>query len=974
MSRTQLVTTRSLAVFAFLPLLSAAVFGGAGDGKSRALAAEEWALIKSSETGSEYLAGVILLKLKSSAGTLGKKSTGIATLDAAMEPHGVHEVQRIFPRHDPPADPNRVDLSRFVMIEYSSPIDPVSLAKELSGHPAVEYAEPKYVSSIEGIPNDPLYGSQWHLPKILAPEAWDITQGSTDVVIAIVDTGVDWNHPDLNANIWRNPGEIPANGVDDDNNGFVDDVVGWDFAGADFKSPDNDPSPGPGHGTHVGGIASAVTDNAVGVAGVGFNCRLMAIKTTRDAATETLIFFGYEGIVYAADNGADVINCSWGGPASSQYERDIIQYATEKGSVVVAAAGNDNTSADHFPSGHPHVLSVAWVRADDRKSNLSSYGPTVDVSAPGENILSTVPSGGYSSSWSGTSMASPVAAGIAALVKSVHPDWTPDQIGEQVRVSADPIDDLNLSYRRQLGFGRVNAFRALTVISPSVRLTGFSVDDAAGGDGDGILEPGETIQITVDMTNYLQSTSNTSLELTTTSTLVTIPSPSAALGPLGTLESRTNAASPFVVTISPSAPKNSLLAFTVLIDDGAYQDYASFRIQVNPTYLNHNINNIVMTVSSKGTLGFDDYPTNSLGDGFIFRIGNNLLFEGAFMAAIAVDRVVDVARDDPGDQQSADFQALQTVTVFTPGDRSDQETYSMFSDAGAGTNRVGLSVGLRTYAFRNLLDDNYIVLRYALHNTSGANLSNLYTGLYFDWDLGSAYENSAGYDGEKNLGYVYDVAIGGIPTYVGTTVLSHPSLIQFRAISNPATDPVNWGVWDGFTKQEKWIALSSGVSVTGVSATDASYVIGVGPLSIDAGDSTVVSYAVLAGDDLSALRSAVDAARAKWDVLSSISADERAPSLPSSFQLYQNYPNPFNPSAVISYDLARESVVRLSVYSILGEVVAILVDEKQRPAHYRVSIDASRWSSGVYLYRLEAYSTDGGRGLYLRTRKMMLVK
>lgn len=973
MSRTQLVTTRSFAVFAFLPLLSAAVFGGADDGKSRALAAEEYGLIKSSETGSEYLAGVVLLKLKSSAGTLGKKSTGIATLDAAMEPHGVREVQRIFPRHDPPADPNGVDLSRFVMIEYSSPIDPVSLAKELSGHPAVEYAEPKYVSSIDGIPNDPLYGSQWHLPKILAPEAWDITQGSTDVVIAIVDTGVDWNHPDLNANIWRNPGEIPANGVDDDNNGFVDDVVGWDFAGADFKSPDNDPSPGPGHGTHVAGIASAVTDNGIGIAGIGFRCRLMSIKTTRDAASETIILFGYEGIVYAADNEADVINCSWGGPASSQFERDIIQYATEKGSVVVAAAGNDNTSADHFPSGHPHVVSVAWVRADDRKSSLSNYGPSIDVSAPGEGILSTVPNGGYQS-LSGTSMASPIAAGIAALVKSVHPDWTPDQVGEQVRITSDPIDSLNPSFQQQLGFGRVNAFRALTVVSPSVRLTGFSVNDSATGNGNGIIDAGETIQITVEVTNYLQSTSNATLELTTSSPLATIQSAFVTLGSLGTLESRNNAGSPFAVTISSGAPKNSTIILTVLINDNTYQDYASFRIHVNPTYLNHNINNIVMTVTSKGALAFDDYPSNMLGDGFIFRGGNNLLFEGAFMAATGSDRVVDVARDQTGNLQSTDLEALQTVTTFTPGSRSDQETYSVFSDGGAGTNKVGLNVGLRTYAYRDAPDNNYIILRYALHNTGSAALLNLYTGLYFDWDVGSALQNSAGYDAEKTLGYVYDVETGGVPTFVGVTVLSHPSLVQFRAISNPATDPVNWGVWDGFTKQEKWIALSSGVSVIGVSATDASYVIGVGPLSINAGDSTVVSYAVLAGDDLSALRSAVDAARAKWDVLSSISADERAPSLPSSFQLYQNYPNPFNPSTVISYDLARESVVRLSVYSILGEVVAILVDGKQGPTHYRVSIDASRWSSGVYLYRLEAYSTDGARELYLRTRKMMLVK
>ncbi len=265
-----------------------------------------------------------------------------------------------------------------------------------------------------------------------------------------------------------------------------------------------------------------------------------------------------------------------------------------------------------------------------------------------------------------------------------------------------------------------------------------------------------------------------------------------------------------MVTIAPTAEQNSSIILTILVSDGSYEDYASIRILVSPSFRNHNINNIVMTVTSKGTLAFDDYPTNALGDGFIFRGGNNLLFEAAFMAATGSKAVVDVARDHTQEQQSADFQALQTVTVLTPGPTADQETYSLFWDEFASPTGLGLKVSLRTFAYRDVPDNNYIVLRYALHNTGSATLSNLHTGLYFDWDLGSALANSARFDSEKILGYVYDVAAGGIPTHVGVTVLSHPSLPQFRAISNPATDPVNWGVWDGFTKEEKWIALSSG--------------------------------------------------------------------------------------------------------------------------------------------------------------------
>ncbi|MFQ5797155.1 MAG: S8 family serine peptidase [Bacteroidota bacterium] len=964
-----------LALFVVFLLLPAEADASAGHGNSRSSSLDRVPLIKNSTTGSEYLAGVVLIKLKTFAGTLGKSTIGVAALDAAMEPYGVRQVRRMFPHHQPSQDRKKVDLSRFVIVEYSSPVDPASLAKELGTNPAVEYAEPKYVSYIEKIPNDSLYWNQWHLPKIQAPEAWDITQGSSDIVIAIVDSGTDWNHPDLSADIWINPGDTSRDGIDNDNNGYVDDVVGWDFSGADFRSPDNDPSPGNPHGTHVAGIASAVTDNALGVAGVGFQCRLMPVKTTSDTPEETLILFGYEGIVYAADNGADVINCSWGSSDFSQVSRDIIQYATDKGSLVVGAAGNESSSADHYPSGYPHALSVASVGTTDKKSSFTNFGTGIDVTAPGETILSTVPNRGYQSAgWSGTSMAAPIAAGIAALVKTIHTDWTPDQIGEQVRISADPIDDLNTSFRRQLGFGRVNAFRALTVGSPSVRLTAFSVDDAAAGNGDGIIDPGENIHITVEMTNYLQSATNTSLELTTTSSLLTIQSGSVTLGPLGTLESQTNALDPFVVTISPTAAQNSSITLTILISDGGYNDYASFGLLVSPTFRSHDINNIVMTVTSKGTIAFDDYPNNTRGDGFIFRSGNNLLFEAAFMAATGSDRVVDVARDETGGEQRQDFQALQTVATLTPGTRSDQETFSLFSDENAGTNKVGLKVGLRTYAYQNSPDDDYIVLRYALHNTSGSALSNLYAGLYFDWDLGSALENSARWDSEKLLGYVYDVEAGGIPTYVGVTILSHSSVSQFRAISNPSEDPVNWGVWDGFTKQEKWIALSSGVSATLVDATDASYVIGVGPLSVNAGDSVVVSYAVLASDDRSSLRSTVDAARAKWDVLSTEGSDGAAPPLPITFKLYQNYPNPFNPSTVISYDLPGESYVRLSVYNMLGELIDILVDGKESAGRQSVEVDAEQLSSGVYFYRLETHSTDGTQEMFLQTRKMVVVQ
>ena len=285
------------------------------------------------------------------------------------------------------------ELEKILIVKYSSDTDPQILASKIKNFKQVEWAEPKFVYSIEFVPNDPFYSSQYALTKIKAPEAWNISTGDTTIVIAIIDTGVDWDHPDLAANIWRNWDEIPGNGIDDDFNGFVDDVRGWDFGGLN-GNPDNDPMEDrPDHGTHVAGDASAVTDNSIGVASIGFKSKIMAVKTIRDDFRNPsglpFVVYGYEGIKYAADNGAKIINCSWGGGGYSLLGQEIINYATSLGALVVAAAGNNNSSAPFYPASYNNVLSVAATDESDMKTSFSNYGSGVDVSAPGINIYST---------------------------------------------------------------------------------------------------------------------------------------------------------------------------------------------------------------------------------------------------------------------------------------------------------------------------------------------------------------------------------------------------------------------------------------------------------------------------------------------------------------------------------------------------------------------------------------------------------
>jgi serine protease len=929
--------------------------------------------------GPNYVPGEVIIKMKPSAQlSLGKAAggaatTGIASLDRVLTRFQGTDLKPIFPGHARPISLGGVDLTWFYRFHYRDGSDPRNVAKALQSTGAVEYAEPHYIRYVDFAPNDTYYGKQWHLSKIKADSAWDVTKGDSSVIIGIVDTGVQWDHPDLSANIWTNPGEIAGNGFDDDHNGFVDDVRGWDFGGSD-GTPDNNPDEdAPDHGTFTAGLASAVTNNSTGVAGVGFKCKIMAVKTSqnnvRSAGGGALILYGFEGIVYAADNGASVINTSWGGTGYSLYEQEIIDYAASKGALVVASAGNDGTSDPFYPAGYAHVLAVAATDITDHRSiwsasQSSNYGAYVGVSAPGTNVLGTWKPSTYDS-LSGTSPAAPIVSGTAALVKSHHPTWTPAQIAEQIRVTADPIDDLNPDYVQQLGLGRVNAFRAVSgTSSPGIQMTSYTLSSSIGGNNDGSPDAGDTVRLVGQFTNFLSPSMNAEAHISTPDPFIIIINGTTTLGRISTLDSVINTSNPFTFQVSPAVPENHKAVLYVNFTDGTYHDYTGISILLNPTYMDQNINNITMTVTSKGALAFNDYPDNTQGTGFVFHGGgeDNLLYEGAFMAGTDASHVVDEARGENAEAQDGDLLPQLRFTFPTPSRVSDQDGVGIFTDGGAGANRIGLRVTLKTFAFKNPPDNDYIILNYILSNTTGASIQDLYAGLYFDWDVGSVYGNVANYDPSRHLGYVYDTDPAGSQTYVGAALLSGGPP-QFRAINNDNTVAGNpWGVYDGFRKDEKWQSLSGGTTHVQEGPSDASLVIGTGPLSIAANDSAVVGFALLAGLSLDSLQASVDAARQKWNATHRASAQ-----IPLSFSLYQNYPNPFNPSTKIRYDLPSESHVTLVVYDLLGQQVARLVDARQSAGQYEILFSASHLSSGIYFYRIQA-------GTYSDIRKMMILK
>ncbi|OQA12153.1 MAG: Thermophilic serine proteinase precursor [Bacteroidetes bacterium ADurb.Bin397] len=389
-------------------------------------------------TASDMVPGTIIFKLKPEF-RASARVNGIVSdqLNAVLAANGVTSVSKKFPAKQAPATERNaqglpmVDLSLIYEVKYTSnqPVEKIVNAMLRTG--MLQYAEPKYLPKLLYTTNDPNTGNQYFLGKIQAYAAWDIQKGDTNVVIGITDTGTDINHPDLEDNIKYNYAD-PIDGIDNDGDGYTDNFRGWDLG-----ENDNDPSVNASnHGSHVSGCAAASTDNATGVASPGFNCKFLAVKISdaSGALTEA-----YEGITYAADAGCQIINCSWGGNGGGSFGQDVIDYATiNENALVIAAAGNDNNEFAFFPASYNYVLSVASTSNSDAKSSFSNYGMNIDVCAPGSNIYTAMSNNTYGF-MSGTSMASPVCAGAAAIVLSQNPTFTALQIGEQVRVTCDNI-------------------------------------------------------------------------------------------------------------------------------------------------------------------------------------------------------------------------------------------------------------------------------------------------------------------------------------------------------------------------------------------------------------------------------------------------------------------------------------------------------------------------------------------------------
>lgn len=340
-----------------------------------------------------------------------------------------------------------------------------STSAALARDPDVTWAEPNgRVYAVGVAPNDTFYeAQQWNLRRIGLPEAWMFTMGDPRPV-AVIDTGVDFLHPDLTAKIWMNGDEVAGNGIDDDGNGYVDDLHGWDFVNTDAEPQDDH-----WHGTHVAGIAAAHTDNATGIAGVSWQSTIMPLKAL-DETGEGSWSPVLEAIIYAADNGVRVLNLSLGGSPDDpnlplQAIEAAVSYARSRDCLIVAAVGNSEHQPAPvlYPAALPDVLAVAATTEDDTPWWYSNRGPAVDVSAPGVSIFSTTPNARYAE-MSGTSMATPHVSGLAALLWAFQPSLTADEVMHIITSTARDIDPVGWDERT--GWGRVDASAAIRSLRP----------------------------------------------------------------------------------------------------------------------------------------------------------------------------------------------------------------------------------------------------------------------------------------------------------------------------------------------------------------------------------------------------------------------------------------------------------------------------------------------------------------------------
>ena len=769
-------------------------------------------------------------------------------------------------------------LQRVYRVHYNADIPPHQAARMIALAPGIVYAEPEVLYSVNQIPasrntseeknrlespNDPLFVDDGYMQMMEITKAWEVVKGEqSDVVIAIVDDGVDYEHPDLHANVWYNPDENPDNGIDDDRNGYIDDLHGWNF-----EKNTNNPKPSAGntHGTEVSGVAMAVADNDMGMAGISWNAKFMPINVACGPRS-SLLCNAYDGLLYAAMNGAQIINASYGGlsyGSGSETEALVLRAVSDLGSLVVSGAGNNRRRLGgynpyFYPGSNPLTLSVCGTQSESYQ-NVFNYGYTVDVCTAGSQILTTGVNHGYHRR-RGTSFATPIVSGIAALVKTRFPHYSPAQIREQIRATADLqlYDHNTTSLDGLLGRGYVNAFRAVTETDlVSVRMIDWNVKN-----DDHCFAPSELINISATFESYLEDGQNLTLELIPNSPHVVFPS--GNLFSIDALRKGKSVTIDFSILPSADIAHRSFLFIEPRIraaDGEIVSGSDAIEVFIHAAQLAaHETDTFTYTMTSEGNIG-----TTDISEGMIRRIhckkpmGQMKLKGQDWMSQAGL-----LIGTSPSRMTGSVFikSILGLECILCPGIQnhdylpSDQIVVENRLD-GQQISRVTLTdktnnlpEGLRIVQESMVSNQNQFediaLFRYQLLNPTALNMSGLYAGLYFDpiEDDGYGLAKYQHQSIEKVFPYVRSLNTSE-SAYVGFIVITESSLKHYKTYDTRET-------WRLSRPNNAWNGLTGGIiepaGGNGSLDKDNSQLIGSGPHDILAYSDIIIEFAMIYGD------------------------------------------------------------------------------------------------------------------------------
>lgn len=819
------------------------------------------------------------------------------------------KIAKMFPNHKAPIlqknqNLETTDLSLIYELHFSEEIDINKILNFFKNRKEVVYAENYPLPELLFTPNDSELSQQYALGLIKAYEAWDIHQGDTNIVVGITDTGIDLTHPDLMQNIAYNYSD-PINGFDDDNDGYIDNFYGWDLG-----DDDNDPTSLAHHGVHVTGISSAVTNNNFGIAGSGFKCRFLPIKI---ANSNNFLTHAYQGIVYAADHGCRIINCSWGGVGGAgQFGQDIINYATiNKNCLVIAGAGNNNNETLFYPAAYNYVVSVAATNQNDKKWQNSSFGYYVDISAPGEGIFSTWYDTNnqqhtYTTS-SGSSMAAPYVAGAAALLLSHQPNLNPLQLKEKLKLTADNINAQNPEYANKLGSGRLNMFRALTESNfNSIALISQNIYD----NRDNNFIAGDTIFIATTFQNLFNSVSGVTATLANSYSFLEIINGSFSLPNLQNLEICDNNFQPFRIKIKEDAPIDFEAILDLNITGNGINKQYKLRVNIQKDYLNFHVNHIASTVTGNGRIGYDGVSQNK-GLGVRYKGSNSLLFEAGLIVGRAPLEVSSSVRGNFIGTYNADFYNYAKVHERFDFKQADAEFHTAFND-GYADYPLGLQIFQRTFADSSLGNKNHFIVEYNIK--SEQNLDNLMFGIFADWDIGIDYsKNKSAYNSALKMGYNY-ATVGNFPV-TAIKVLTESFGINQHIIDIPFENNTDVFMNDGFSIQEKYRTISESKPIGGNARPDGNdiiQVLSVGPLNTNFTSETTIAFAIIVADSLSELETIAQNAQNNYDIIKT-SVKQNIYS-----EKVNIYPNPANLNLWING--LEDKILNLKIIGLDGKV------------------------------------------------------